>query len=79
MNRTTTAGADAQMREKTGKDDENDEDDDRPGFLIRLPFGLGWLRGDGEHLMILIPMIRWLVVVSTMAYLGIRIWQETTK
>jgi len=67
------------MSEKTGKDGETEEDDDRPGFLIRLPFGLGWLRGDGTHLTVLIPMIRWLIASSTLVYLGIRIWQETSK
>lgn len=45
------------------------EEDDKPGFRINLPFGMGWLRGDGSHLAALLPTIRWLIVFSTILYL----------
>lgn len=61
--------------------DENEEphqnrEDDDTGFRINLPFGLGWLRGDGSHLSLLMPVIKWILLWSTVMYLALRIMQE---
>jgi len=61
------------MNEKSDEDEKKSEDDDKPGFLVRLPFGMGWLRGDGSHLTALLPAIRWLIVFATVLYLLLRI------
>lgn len=62
----------------TQKNDENDEnqDDDQPGFRFNLPFGLGWIRGDGSHVSLLMPAVKWALIVSTALYLALRIIQE---
>lgn len=61
-----------------GKDEhqrDHDSDDDT-GFRINLPFGLGWLRGDGTHLSVLMPVIKWVLMFATGMYLVLRILQE---
>jgi len=63
------------MTRKTDEDDKN-QDDDEPGFRINLPFGLGWVRGDGSHVAILMPAIKWLLIGSAALYLILRIVQE---
>ena len=63
-------------KDEANRKQDGDEDDEKPGFLLNLPFGLGWLRGDGHHLEILLPAVRWIVIASTAIYLGIRIIQE---
>jgi len=61
------------MSEENGERGKNTENDEVPGFLIRLPFGLGWLRGNGNHLAVLMPVIRWVVVAVTVVYLAGRV------
>ena len=63
------------MTRKTDEDDKN-QDDDEPGFRINLPFGLGWVRGDGSHVAILMPAVKWLLIASASLYLALRIVQE---
>lgn len=61
---------------KREKKHEGDDKDDDTGFRINLPFGIGWLRGDGTHLALLMPAIRWVLVFATGMYLALRILQE---
>jgi len=63
------------MNQKNDGDHEN-LDDEPPGFQINLPFGLGWLRGDGSHLAALLPVVRWVLLLSSALYLVLRILQE---
>lgn len=63
------------MNHKNGDEQEN-LDEDEPGFRINLPFGLGWLRGDGSHLSALLPVVRWVLLTSSALYLILRIVQE---
>ena len=63
------------MSQKTDEDDKN-QDDDEPGFRINLPFGLGWIRGDGSHVSILMPAIKWALIVAAALYLVERIVQQ---
>lgn len=68
------------MSDKKNNDGEDGEfDDNEPGFRIVLPFGLGWLRGNSHHLEILLPMLRWIIIASTAAYLAIRLVQEMMR
>lgn len=62
------------MTQKNADDEHNHEDE--PGFRINLPFGLGWVRGDGSHVAILMPAVKWLLIASTALYLVLRIVQE---
>ena len=64
------------MNQKNENDEENIHDDDEAGFQINLPFGLGWLRGDGSHLALLMPVIRWMLVGTSVLYLILRIIEE---
>ena len=50
-------------------EDEIGEKDEKPGFFIRLPFHIGWLRGNGDHLATLMPSIRIIIVSATAIYL----------
>lgn len=61
----------ANRKKHEGEDREEDT-----GFRINLPFGLGWLRGDGTHLSLLMPVIKWILMFSTGMYLALRILQE---
>lgn len=63
------------MTQKNDEDDKN-QDDDEPGFRINLPFGLGWLRGDGTHLALLMPSLKWVLIAASALYLILRIIQE---
>ena len=63
------------MTQKIDRDDNN-QDEDEPGFRINLPFGLGWIRGDGSHVAILMPALKWLLIAATALYLILRIVQE---
>ena len=62
----------------TQKTDEeyNNQDNDEPGFRFNLPFGFGWVRGDGSHVALLMPVIKWALIASTALYLILRIVQE---
>jgi hypothetical protein len=53
-----------------------EEDDKKPGFKINLPFGLGWLRGDGGHVSQLIPAIRWIVILGSVWWLMRQVLME---
>ncbi len=63
------------MTRKTDEDSKN-QNDDEPGFQINLPFGFGWVRGDGSHVAILMPAVKWLLIAATALYLLLRIVQE---
>lgn len=65
-------------RKMTQKNDENDEnqDNNQPGFQFNFPFGLGWIRGDGSHVALLMPALKWALIVSTALYLALRVIQE---
>lgn len=66
------------MNQKNDGDHEN-LDEDQPGFQINLPFGLGWMRGDGSHLSALLPVVRWVLLTSSALYLILRIVQEVRQ
>lgn len=56
------------MTEKIDTDEKKPEDKESTGFRINLPFGLGWLRGDGNHLTLLVPLLKWLLAASVIMY-----------
>jgi len=60
-------------------EEEEEKDDDEPGFLLRLPFGLGWMRGDGAHLTAILPVVRWIVVGATVIYLVGRVVEDIRR
>jgi len=61
----------------THKTDEDDKirDEDEPGFRFVIP-GVGWIRGDGTHVELLMPAVKWALIASTALYLILRIVQE---
>lgn len=64
------------MTEKIDTDGKKPEDEEPTGFKINLPFGMGWLRGDGNHLTLLMPIVKWVLAASASLYLIQRIIQE---
>lgn len=60
------------------KNDESDEkqDKNKPGFQFNFPFNFGWIRGDGSHVSLLVPALKWAVVAITALHLILRIIQE---
>ncbi len=61
---------------ENGNNADEGNDDGKPGFRIILPFGLGWLRGDGGHLALLMPTVKYGLIVASGLYLILRIIQE---
>ena len=55
------------MNDKTDTSDKKPEDDDG-GFEIYLPLGMGKIWGKGRHLELLMPIIKWLVVATTLLF-----------
>lgn len=64
------------MSEKNESPPKIPEDDGRPGFKINLPFGFGWLRGDGSHLSLLMPAFRWVLVLASLWFIIERILRD---
>jgi len=63
------------MNEKN-EEIQNNQDEHEPGFRFNFPFGLGWIRGDGGHVAMLMPAIRWTLIVASALYLILQIIRE---
>lgn len=57
------------------KPDEQHNEQPKPGFEIRLPYGLGWLRGGEAQLNLILPTIRLVAGISIVCYMIVRLLQ----
>lgn len=58
------------------EDDDDNQEKNKPGFQFNFPFNFGWIRGDGTHVSLLMPAMKWALLAAIAVHLILRIIQE---